>query len=899
MKKTVITFFSLLLFTCNSYSQLDDILKKIPGVGDVFEEAVSTSIKDAYPSAYWLSGLDKQLNVDQDESFSPNLSPGYYKFRFNTFCLHAGAYAPTEGAGYLVAPLKGTKANLIKSILGRYPDHPDIDQKDVQLLVWGIEANQKFSAYPVDFQARVQPLLNAEDIAQMEVDVKQIAFDLLPQDAKDALNLYGNLRGKLSDASATYEDVEQLAVKTGIAPVGKGSKNISAGTWTSLGDGVYMRCFPEGYKKSNVEIYIPADVNIQKDNSGNITALNDGSYSINFNYDPGATKFKNAVIKNISTNEEITIDNTLTDDASLKKDSDDFIKFVKKSFGKKKSGRLTGESLATLTKLKTIESELNAAPDKSGLNGNAYSVSVNALDKFVSDIETGNKKGGNSSRNVGLSNINGLVFAPANTSNQRLGNGGPEGGDGGPKKPPKKNDCNVTVSLSQVNEADLPEPNRVYTVIATITIDGSDDNCTAQEIDFTLFDVSKERGRCLNDMEQFDDVDEDLQMSQSFNQDYEITKLTAKKTLSGKSQTQTINIDCRDWGAYGKLKASVLVGGSWYEAEGDGTPDKYVSIPIDYNNNHIADYWEKQNNVYGKPADWDEDPNPTGQAKTGDGMTNYEEYRGFFVSDGSGGKEHQRMDPNQKEIFVLDDDQIFDISSWKAATGIKAYWLTKDMVYGDKAGDDNNQNYRWVNFCRGNAQGLKYAVHLVKVTGMSDPYGKHQEPFVFGYNDPGYGPPKYATRTVIFPDRIRNWMVIEADTLDNLLKKFPNGFAIGKDVYTKKEVQDLINQIRTPAKLDVLVDFWQNLCVLHEVGHACDAHHHGGGDPNKTGVGDPLCPMLYRSEFTLVKLDKKMLGQIMKLVEKDGVTPIVSYTGWRFCKKNDNCWGQLNVNDRY
>ena len=900
MKKTVVTIFSLLLFTCNSYSQLDDILKKIPGVGDVFEDAVTTSIKDAYPSALWLNNLDKQLNLEQDAQFNTNLSPGYYKFRFNTFCLHAGAYAPTEGAGYLVAPLKGAKADLIKTVLSRFSEHPEIDQKDVQLLVWGIEAGQKFSSYPLDFQIRVKPLLNPEDIAQMEVDTKQIAYDLLPQDAKNVVDFYTGLRGKLSDAGSTYEDVENIAVKTGIAPIGKGSKNISAGTWTSIGDGVFMRCFPEGYKKSNVEVYIPSDVNVQKDNNGNIVSLDDGSCRIELNYEAGASKFKNAVIKNISTNEETTVENTLTDDSGIKKDSDDFIGLVKKSFGKKKSERLQGESLSTLTKLKSIEYTLNSLLDKSGWTQNGYSVSVNALNKFVTEIQTGNKKGGNSNHVSGLSNINGLVFAPANTSNQRLGNGGPDGGpDGGPNKNPKDKDkdCKVNVSLAQLDENELPEPDHVYTITATISIDGTDEKCTAEEIDFTLFDVSKERGRCMNDMEQYDDVDEDIQMS-DLNPDFQITKLTAVKSLTGKSQSVQLNVFSRDWGAFGKLKASVKVNGNWYEAEGDGTPDKFITIPLDLNNNKIADGWEKKNNVYGKPGDWDEDPNPTGQAKTGDGMTNYEEYRGFYVSDGSTGKEHVRMDPNQKEIFVLDDNQIFDISSWKAASGIKAYWLTKDMVFGDKGGSETDANYRWVNFCRGNASGLKYAVHLVKVDGMSDPYGKHQEPFVFGYNDPGYGPPKFATRTVMFPDRIRNWLTIEADSLSNVLKKFPTGFQIDGVVYTKKEVQNLVDQIRNPAKLDVLVDFWMNLCVLHEVGHACNVYHHGGGDPNKTGTGSPICPMLYRSEYSLVKLDNKMLSQIMKIIEKDGITPIVSYTGWRFCKTKDNCWKQINVNDR-
>ncbi len=894
MKKFIFSFFSLLILTNISYSQLDDLLKKIPGVKDVFEEAVTTSIRDAYPSALWLNELDKQISLEPDEQFSTNLNPGYYKFRFNTFCLHAGAYEPTEGAGYLVAPLKGAKAKLIKNILSRYSEHSEIDQKDVQILIWGIEAGQKFSNYPANFQFRVTPLLKPEEIAAMEVDTKEIAYNLLPQDAKNIIDYYKDLRGKLSNASSSYEEIEQFAVKTGIAPTGKGSKNIDAGTWTSIGDGVYMRCFPEGYRKSNVEIYIPSDVKIQKDNTGKVVSLDNGSFKIELNYETGAANFKTANIKNLASNEEITLENNLTDDASVKKDADDFISLVKKSFGKKKSGRLSDESIKSISQLKSIERTLNSIIDKNAWAVSGYSMSVNALNNYVSQVEAGTKKGGGKNRKTGLSDINGFVFAPANTAQQRLGNGGPEGGP--PKKPKKpEGTCNITVSLSQIGDSELPEPNRVYNVFCNIYIDGTDDDCNAEEIKFELFDVSKEPGRCMNDLEQYDDVDEDLQIDPSFNSSYNITKLTAEKQISGKSQSQQIYIECGDWGAYGKLKASVKVKGQWYEAEGDGTPDKYITIPRDLNNNHIADGWEKQNGVYGKPAEWDEDPNPSGQARTGDGLTNYEEYRGFFVSDGASGVEHIRTDPNKKDIFIIDDDQIFPKTEWEAASGITSHWLTSSMVYSIKAGGDLTQ-YRWVDFCQSTAPGKKYAVRLIKATGMSDPFGNYPEWQVGGYNYPGYGPPIKADRTVVFPERVRWWLTSSADSLEAWLIKYPSGFQVDKDTYTPKQVHDIIDEIRNPAKQDVLVEFWNELNIVHEVGHACNVYHHGGGDTSKTTTGDPKCPMKYRGDNEI--LTKSVIGNIFRIIDKEGIVPIVVYTGWRFCKKNDNCWKQLDVNDK-
>lgn len=926
--KIFLSFLFLFLFVQNTFSQIDDILKKIPGVGDVFEEAVTTSIKDAYPTAYWLKDLDKQVNLTSGVEYSQNLSPGFYKFDFKTFCLHAGAYSPTEGAGYLVAPLKGAKSKLIKNVLSRYGEHPDIDQKDVQMLIWGIEANQKFSSYPADFQLRVAPLLTPEEIALMEVDTKEIAMELLPQDVKDVLNLYSSLRDKMSNPMSTFEDIEQIAVKTGIAPIGKGSKNIDAGVWTSIGGGVFIRCYPHGYRQTDVEVYVPSDVTIKRDDKNRIISLDDGTNKIEMTYDdsPGANalngqypvyRFKSVTVigdETMSFNDKgwyipslskVSGQYSRSDDPSLqeyndrKKAGDDFIKSVKKSMPKKRRSKVTTSEWYNLAELKQLELSLKPLLGIDELNGSWYEadyrLAVDAVSSYISGL-SGSKTGG--SRNTSM-DINGLVFAPANTSNQRLGigNGGPSGGPPNPPPPPKKEkkDCNVSVTLHQVNESDLPKPDWVYTVTADISIEGGDEDCNAEQIVFTLYDVTNERGRYMNDKEQYDDVDPDLQMS-DLNGDYQITQTTATKQISGKSQSQQVQIVCRDYGAYGKLKASVLVGGKWYEADGDGTPDKYITIPMDLNDNKISDFWEKQNNVYGKPAEWDEESNPKGQATNGDGMTIYEEYRGFLVSDGSGGQEYQRMDPTLKEIFVIDKDQIFDISSWKSASGIKAYWLTEDMVYGDKAGGDKNLS-RWVDFCSGYAKGSKYAVRVVKMSGDFDPE-KGSTTNVWGVNwGSGNGSPKANFIDEIFPDNITKDLYASADTLKKYIKKYPKGYIWHGQMVSYSTMKKFIDIMNDPVKSKYLIDYFLNATIIHEVGHACDVEHHGGGDTNKTDTGDLFCPMIYNGDFDYpIYLGKIM--PVFNLIDKFGENVIVSYTKLKFCKKQDNCWKQLNVNDR-
>lgn len=897
MKKQITAFFLLIFIANISFSQFDDLLKKIPGVGDVLiDEAVTTSIKDAYPTAYWLNGLDKSISYENSTPFSLNLPAGFYRYRFNTFCLHAGTYAPTEGEGYLVAPLKGSKAELIKSILGRFYEHPEIDQKDVQLLVWGIEAGQKFSNYDAAFQYRVAPLLKPEEIAMMEVDVKDIALDLLPQEAKDVLSLYSDIRGKLSDVSSTYEDVERLAVKTGIAPKGKGSKNIGAGVWTSIGGGVFIRCYPMGYSKSDVEIFIPEETSLDKDSEGRITEIKSEQGSLTFSYD--ASGITNAVWKNLNTNEEENITGTL-DAAADKKSSADLLELLKKSIGKKRSKKISAQNNKEIEQLNSIFNYVNSSTS----GESSKKLALNAMYGYISSLEEKVKgnKGGGISRNQGLSNLSGLVFAPANTSSQRLGNGGPEGGSGNegnppntgdPNPPPKKEeekDCKVKVYISQVNESELPKPDYIYNVRVDIQIDGNDEKCQAEEIKFNFLDISKEPGTYMNDKANKENTDEDLAFSDLM-QGFTISGMTASKQLSGKSQQVEALIVCKDYGAFGKLGATVKVKGNWYTAEADGTPDQFVTIPMDLNDNKIADGWEKQNNVYGKPGNWDEDPNPSGQKRPGDGMTNYEEYRGFMVSDGAGGTEYKRMNPMQKEIFVIDMDNLFTPVSWKAATGIEGYWMTPDLVYG--AGDELNMTYRWVDFCRGNSPGSKYAVLLKRISTIDDPYklcGTGLE-----YNGCNSGSPVMnAKLTLVLTERTKKWLVTTKDTLASWLAKNPKAkkLTIGGHVMLTSWLKKFVDAVNNPAKLQEILNFYDNQVAIHEIGHALGVNHH-----KVTTSGAHDCPMRYFEYVDPVYLNEAWLKKVLEMLDTDG-NLIVTYTKWKFCKTGDNCWKQLDAKD--
>jgi hypothetical protein len=251
-------------------------------------KAVTTSLKDAYPIANW---LDYYSNVMKPQVVnSLTLAPGYYRVTLKSFCLHAGAYAPTQGSGYLLSPLKGSQAGLISSILTKWETHPEVSQQDVQTLIWGIEAGVKYYQYPPGFQARVAPLLSPQDIASMEAVTmlgslwKKLA-GYVPREVLQIASYFELFRGMLMNPQMSYAQLEQYAVLTGIPPLGPGSKSYSEGQWAYARDGFYVReVGHNGYQQTTIEILRPIPYSIERDAQGRIARLRSGRSTMDVNY---------------------------------------------------------------------------------------------------------------------------------------------------------------------------------------------------------------------------------------------------------------------------------------------------------------------------------------------------------------------------------------------------------------------------------------------------------------------------------------------------------------------------------------------------------------------------------------------------------------------------------------
>lgn len=293
----VILLFSCMAISIHSPAQqiINSLFKKaVEATGDFKPgTAVSTSLKDSLPGIPYLNNADFNSS-DALPIRSFELKPGYYKGTIRSYCLHAGAYSPSSGEGYQLCNFKGSKVSLIQSILLQSARHPEINQGDIQTLIWGIESGVKFTDYPLDFQARVKPILGAKDIAAMEVNTNLIVNRLLPESLRSLADTYRSFRDEITSGEMKYADLEKIAVKSGLPPIGPGSKEIPKGTWSYIGQGFFLRVYPQSYPTSNIELYRPAYLSIVKDNEGRIISVTreNNTVSIQYNDAPGQNLYQ-------------------------------------------------------------------------------------------------------------------------------------------------------------------------------------------------------------------------------------------------------------------------------------------------------------------------------------------------------------------------------------------------------------------------------------------------------------------------------------------------------------------------------------------------------------------------------------------------------------------------------
>jgi hypothetical protein len=342
---------------------------------------------------------------------------------------------------------------------------------------------------------------------------------------------------------------------------------------------------------------------------------------------------------------------------------------------------------------------------------------------------------------------------------------------------------------------------------------------------------SKEKGICMN-FPKDANTNPDLFFSEDGNQDFQLdddktegppcpTMILAagdnpahqhhyQKMKTNDMVTEaTAEVRCEDYGAFGFLEA-FIDDGKELPQPSDSDPVAWdaldvsekkvkVKIPWDKNGNDIADSADQDDN--GAPAKTDADSSPTGDNTPGDGLTNFEEYRGFIVKEGTARK-HLRTDIKKKDIFIHDRDGL--TTGNFGVSGLDVHLIPDKSFYNDDSTDKPPVGWAstYTNTTPSPTQGPDGDTQIINFNATSHTIGKQHGLRLVNENLAGiwYG--------VGFGD----WSKFAAD---QFIPKYINRIAVDKSEVNKISIANKLAQI-----------------IAHELGHGVQMPHHGEPNPN-------------------------------------------------------------------
>ena len=247
---------------------------------------------------------------------------------------------------------------------------------------------------------------------------------------------------------------------------------------------------------------------------------------------------------------------------------------------------------------------------------------------------------------------------------------------------------------------------------------------------FELMNVSQEKGVCMNDPEldpKKPDACYDLQLkNENEHEAFDERKIEKKESVRNCDRKEmyfqartmkpvkeyTMKVYSWDYGSYGFLRSFANISRGGKDSIREAKPPIYISIPwtndncthahkparfkkqnygdnrvtipLDIDENHIADAgWKAEAVAVPDPVDneIDEDDKPVGDGEKGDGLTNYEEYRGFKILNDHKA-DHIRTDWKVKDIFIRN---VHDLNHdlYDKITGLNVHEINAAQYNGD------------------------------------------------------------------------------------------------------------------------------------------------------------------------------------------------------------------------
>lgn len=283
MKKVILLFTLIAALTGTAQAQFGGLGKVLMDKGSELAggsinkilkqpAAITTNFKDVDPKG------KKPPSFHEGETAQPlyllpkapgggyKLCAGYYEMTNKSYCLHAGTRGPSNGDGYMLAPVLGPKQDVVTAILKSGETHPNVSQHDIQILLWAIIARTRFADYGTAIKLTATTLLSSADLLKLEggalgilpASVMDKAKAQLPAPVQAVFEAENNIRRLAASGNATYEEMERYAMLAGIVPTV--DNKYPSGTWSLHPDGYYIRFIPSSYSVTKTQIYVPQEL---------------------------------------------------------------------------------------------------------------------------------------------------------------------------------------------------------------------------------------------------------------------------------------------------------------------------------------------------------------------------------------------------------------------------------------------------------------------------------------------------------------------------------------------------------------------------------------------------------------------------------------------------------------
>ncbi len=324
----------------------------------------------------------------------------------------------------------------------------------------------------------------------------------------------------------------------------------------------------------------------------------------------------------------------------------------------------------------------------------------------------------------------------------------------------------------------------------------------------------------------------------------------------------TVVVGCYDYGPIG----GISFGGTVPVRIEGFEPKAHLKLPIDDNENSVADAWERQEGVYEKnyPADWD-DVEISGQKHNGDGICLYERYRGFKNTTGA----WVPLKCDQKYVFIHDPDNLLRghgaSLDFLNASQVSPLFISQDQWTGRGSQKDRK---RIVNFNHEGPEGSvggrhrvdQHALHMVldqrrqeegkdvppppgwqkayTAAGVTSPPPQNEGGPTLGYGWPDCLPNGKYGRSPLDKYQIS----IYTDTITGYVATLGWGAMKGDTPEAKDEaLKGYVT--RHPGVFEAQVKRFLQWTLVHELGHGIGQQHHV-----PIYGGDDTCYMRYPTE---------------------------------------------------